>query len=67
MSDQTRDRIEGAADKVVGRGKSAWGELTDDDEKRAEGDADQTKGSVKQKVADVKDKIDETVKKATDD
>jgi uncharacterized protein YjbJ (UPF0337 family) len=40
MSDQSQDRLEGALDEVKGRGKAALGELTDDDQMRAEGQAD---------------------------
>jgi uncharacterized protein YjbJ (UPF0337 family) len=65
MSDQSRDRIEGSVDEIKGRGKSAWGELTDDDQNRTEGQADQTEGKVKQTVADAKDKVDDAVKKVT--
>jgi len=65
MSDQSSDRIEGTVDEIKGRGKSAWGELTDDDQKRAEGQADQTEGKVKKGMADVKDKVDDAVKKVT--
>jgi uncharacterized protein YjbJ (UPF0337 family) len=66
MSDQSRDRIEGTADELKGRAKSAWGELADDDQARAEGEADQAKGEFKKGVADVKDKVDDAVKKVTD-
>jgi len=65
MSDSSRDRIEGKVDELTGRGKSAFGELTDDDQTRAEGDADQTEGKMKQGLADVKDKVDDVVKKVT--
>jgi len=65
MSDQSQDRIEGTVDEMKGRGKAALGELTDDDQKRAEGQADQLTGKVKQGVADVKDKVDDAVKKVT--
>jgi len=65
MSDSSRDRIEGKVDELTGRGKSAFGDLTDDDQKRAEGDADQTQGKIKQGIADVKDKVDDVVKKVT--
>jgi len=66
MSDASRDRIEGKADELTGRGKSAVGDLTGDDQTRAEGDADQTQGKLKQGLADVKDKVDDMVKKVTD-
>jgi uncharacterized protein YjbJ (UPF0337 family) len=65
MSDQSSDRIEGTVDEIKGRGKSALGELTGDDQKRAEGQADQTEGKVKKGMADVKDKVDDAVKKVT--
>jgi len=65
MSDQSRDRIEGTVDEIKGRGKSAWGEVADDDQKRAEGDVDQLSGKVKQGTADAKDKVDDAVKKVT--
>lgn len=65
MSDQSRDRVEGTVDDLKGRGKSAWGELTGDDEKKAEGEADQTKGAAKKVLADAKDALDTAVKKVT--
>ena len=65
MSDQSRDRIDGMTDEIKGRGKAAWGELTDDDQKRIEGQADRAKGEFKQKRADAKEKVDEAVKKVT--
>ena len=65
MSDQSRDRIEGTVDDLKGRSRSAWGELADDDEQRAEGDADQAEGALKKGMANVKDKVDDAVKKVT--
>jgi uncharacterized protein YjbJ (UPF0337 family) len=65
MSDQTRDRIEGTVDEIKGRGKSAWGEATDDDQKRVEGKTDRGKGEGKKGMADAKDKVDDAVKKVT--
>ena len=65
MSDQSRDRIEGTVDEIKGRGKSAWGEISDDDQKRAEGQADRAKGEFKKGKADTKDKVDDAVKKVT--
>ena len=65
MSDSSRDRIEGTADDLTGRGKSALGGLTNDEDTQAEGEADQAKGGLKQGTADVKDKVDDAVKKVT--
>ncbi len=66
MSDSSRDRIEGTIDEASGRGKAALGGLTGDERTQAEGETDQAKGGLKQGQADVKDKVDEVVKKATD-
>jgi uncharacterized protein YjbJ (UPF0337 family) len=65
MSDRTRNRIEGMTDEIKGRGKSAWGELTDDDQKRVEGRADRAKGEFEQRKADTKKEVDEAVDKFT--
>ena len=66
MSDSSRDRIEGSVDEMTGRGKSALGNLTGDEQTQAEGEKDQAMGNVKQGMADVKDKVDEAVKNLTD-
>jgi uncharacterized protein YjbJ (UPF0337 family) len=67
VSDQSQDRVEGTFDDLKGRGKSAVGELTDDDELKSEGSADRTKGAAKKVVADAKDAVDSAVKKVTGD
>ena len=66
MTDQSKDRLEGTLDEMTGRGKSAVGDLTGDDETRAEGDAQQAEGKLQKGLADVKDKVDDAVKKVTD-
>jgi uncharacterized protein YjbJ (UPF0337 family) len=66
MSDATNDRIEGQIEEVKGRAQKAWGELTNDEENMAEGDAAKAKGKLKKTKADVKDKIDDTVEDLTD-
>ena len=65
MSDSSRDRIEGTVDDLTGRGKSALGGLTNDEDMQAEGETDQARGGLKQGMADVKDKVDDSVKKVT--
>lgn len=57
MTDSTKDRIDGATDKVVGQTKEGVGKLTNDEQLEGEGKMDQLKGSVKEGVADVKDKV----------
>jgi uncharacterized protein YjbJ (UPF0337 family) len=59
MTDQlkeTRERGEGALDEAKGRGKQAWGELTDNEQSQDEGQVDETKGKAKQAWSDVKEK-----------
>lgn len=57
MTDTTKDRVEGAGDKLGGNVKEGVGKLTGDEQTQAEGKTDQVKGDVKQGVADVKDKV----------
>ncbi len=51
------DDIKNTVEKVVGQGKEAVGEATDNDRLVAEGKADQAKAGVKQVASDVKDKL----------
>ncbi len=66
MSDANRDQAEGTFDETTGKAKSAWGDLTGDDQKRAEGDADQAEGRAKQAMGDVKEGMDNLKDKASD-
>jgi uncharacterized protein YjbJ (UPF0337 family) len=52
---------EGTFDEAKGRVKEAVGDLTDDDSLKREGKGDRIGGTVKDKTADLKDKIDEKV------
>jgi uncharacterized protein YjbJ (UPF0337 family) len=49
------DKMENAAEKAGGKAKEAGGKMTNDDEKVAEGRADQTKADLKQAGENVKD------------
>ena len=51
----SRDKAEGAIDKVTGRAKEAGGSLTGNKDKKAEGSADQDKGILKKKTGAAKD------------
>lgn len=55
MSEGTRDRIEGSVDEMGGRAKSAFGDATNDEQMRDEGDMDQLSGNAQQGVGNVKD------------
>lgn len=52
---------EGTFDEAKGRAKEAVGALTDDDELKREGAADRLGGTIKDKAADLKDKVEEKV------
>lgn len=65
MSEVSKDRAEGKADEVIGRVKAGVGEATDDQQLREEGKGQQAGGQIKQAAADVKDKVDDVVKKVT--
>ena len=51
----SRDKTEGAIDKLTGRAKEATGSLTGDKDKKAEGRAEQDKGTLKKKKGALKD------------
>lgn len=51
----SRDKAEGAMDKVTGRVKEAGGSLTGDEGRKAEGRADRDKGTLKKKKGAAKD------------
>jgi uncharacterized protein YjbJ (UPF0337 family) len=49
------DKIDNKADEMKGEGKEAIGQVTDDDELKAEGQMDQAKGNIKQAGEKIKD------------
>ncbi len=53
--------VENKAQDLTGRAKEAAGAVTDDDKLKAEGEADQTKAGIKDKLEDAKDKISDKV------
>ena len=48
-------------DQAKGKVKQAVGDLTDNDELRREGKADETAGKAKEKVGDLKDKAEDVI------
>ncbi|MGB8331410.1 MAG: CsbD family protein [Polyangiales bacterium] len=52
-----QDQARGKWDQVQGRAKKAWGELTDDDFKKAEGSVDKLYGIIQEKFGDTKEAI----------
>lgn len=54
------------SDDVKGRAKEAAGSITDDDELKREGKADQAAGAAKEKLDDAKDKLGDAVDSVKD-
>jgi len=52
-----QDQAKGVWDQLVGRAKRAWGELTDDDVKKADGSKDKLYGLIQEKFGDTKEAI----------
>ncbi|WP_422391922.1 CsbD family protein [Arthrobacter sp. N1] len=49
------DKIKNAAEKITGQAKEAYGDATDNDRLRAEGQADQSTADIKNAGENVKD------------
>ena len=58
--------MSGEFDQAKGRVKQAAGDLTDDEELRREGQADEAGGKVKEALDDAKDKLSDAVDKVRD-
>ena len=56
--------MSGAKDKMTGRTKQAAGDLSDDDDLKREGKADEAAGKTKDAADKVKDGVDDAVDKA---
>lgn len=52
-----QDQVQGKWDQMKGRAKKAWGDLTDDDFKKAEGSVDKLFGIIQEKYGDTKEAI----------
>lgn len=53
--------MSGETDQAKGRIKQAAGDLTDNDDLKREGEADETAGKVKNMIDDAKGKLDDAV------
>jgi uncharacterized protein YjbJ (UPF0337 family) len=56
-----RDRIEGPIKDAGGKAKEEWGDLTDNPETEAEGQADQLEGKVQNEWGEAKDEVRDAV------
>jgi len=52
-----QDQVSGKWEQLKGRAKKAWGELTDDDFKKAEGSVEKLYGIIQEKIGDTKEAI----------
>jgi len=52
-----QDQAKGKWDQIKGKAKRVWGELTDDDFKKAQGSVDKLSGIIQQKFGDTKEAI----------
>ena len=52
-----QDQAIGKWDQIKGKAKKVWGELTDDDFKKAEGSVDKLYGLIQEKFGDTKEAI----------
>jgi uncharacterized protein YjbJ (UPF0337 family) len=58
-----KDRVEGAAQNIKGKAKTAAGKALGDEKLKNEGRVDQVKGKVQNTVGGIEDEIDEESKK----
>lgn len=61
------DKARGTAEEYKGKGKQAWGALTDDNETEASGKADEAKGKARQKLGEAKEWVEEKTGKKDED
>ncbi len=60
-----QDQINGKWEQLKGKAKRVWGELTDDDFKKAEGSEDKLFGVIQQRFGDTKELIKQKLDKLT--
>ena len=60
-------RTEGKIDRIKGRARSIWGDLTDDDFDQARGDTENLIGRIKEKTGETTDEIRRKVNELFDE
>ena len=55
------DRIKGSLKEAGGKAKEEWGDLTDNEQTEAEGQADQVEGNIQNKWGEGKDNVRDAV------
>jgi uncharacterized protein YjbJ (UPF0337 family) len=61
-----RDELEGKTEKVKGRAKQAWGDVTNDEQLKDEGVADEAAGNVQEGFGKARRKVGETLDDVAD-
>ncbi|NYT59551.1 CsbD family protein [Alcaligenaceae bacterium] len=62
-----KDIVEGQWKQLAGKAKVAWGELTDDELTKVEGNADRLTGLVQERYGKTREEAEREVKKFFDD
>jgi uncharacterized protein YjbJ (UPF0337 family) len=53
------DKTQGKTDEVKGKARQAYGDLTDNDDQKAKGQAEETQGHAEKAVGDVKNAVND--------
>jgi uncharacterized protein YjbJ (UPF0337 family) len=62
-----RDELDGKGQKVKGRAKQAWGDVTNNEDLRKEGVADEAAGNIQEGFGRARRKVGETLEDIADD
>jgi uncharacterized protein YjbJ (UPF0337 family) len=62
-----RDELDGKGQKVKGRAKQAWGDVTNNEDLREEGVADEAAGNIQEGFGRARRKVGETLEDIADD
>lgn len=62
-----KDKVQGQWDRVSAKIKQTWGDLTDDEVKKAEGNKDELIARIREKYGDSKENIAEKLNELMDD
>lgn len=60
------DKLKGKWNQVKGEAKKQWGEMTDDESTRLEGNVDKTKGKIQEEYGEVKERAAHRINEATE-
>jgi len=64
MQIMNKEQAAGTWDQIKGKAKRIWGELTDDDFKKAEGSVDKLYGTIEKRFGDTKEQIKKKIEGA---